>query len=137
MTMTNIFAAEAMMGASPDAMVALCKSLEAAWAKGYLGLQDPRIAAMQQLEAYYGTAKFWGLGPPPLPLWWNLHLHNIPQGGGSTGSPSVVTPARVAVALPVVAVAGSLIYDFVRKQAMGTAMKKAWQGAKRAVRGRR
>jgi hypothetical protein len=48
-----------------------------------------------------------------------------------------VTPTTVAVAVPVVAVAGSLIYDFVRKQAMGTALKKGWSTVKRAVRGRR
>ena len=144
MTLTSIFAASAMTGAYPSVMVSLCKSLESAFNKGFLGgpgqydgFADPRIAAMQQLEAYYGTAKFQGLGPPPLPPgWWNLHLHNIPQGGGAP-APSVVTPATVAVAVPVVAVAGSLIYDYVRKQAMGTAMKKGWARVKRAVRGRR
>lgn len=129
-----VYAASAMTGAYPATMVALTKSLEASCNFGSI---DPRVAPLQAIEAYYGTAQFQGLGPPQ-PNWGNLHLHNVGiQQQGSTGSPSVVTPARVAVALPVVAVAGSLIYDFVRKQAMGTAMKKAWQGAKRAVRGRR
>lgn len=127
------FASVAMCGGTAFDLMALCDTLSAAQALS--DVNSLVIPALNNIKQYYNSVQgtIDKLQGPGGPLHWPAGLHLVPGGINQHQAPAtgLSTGAKVAIATPVVAVGGSLLYAYITKQTVKQVYKRAWEKTKR------